>query len=145
MGPDGRIPAHQRRVGKEILTKASNRLLRYQDDVEACTAFDELLSCVEERTRDLYRYGPLAVYDTALRIGTYLDIWPQVVHLHAGTKIGCRKLGLETGKGFVKIEELPKALRKLEPHHAENFLCIFKDSFEGLEMPKTPRPKRIRC
>ena len=63
-------------------------------------------------------------------VGNYLDRWPQVVYLHAGTKIGYEVLtGLSTKSHYVDMEDLPKPLQVLEPYHVENFLCIFKDHF----------------
>ena len=38
--------------------------------------------------------GELTVYDVAHRIGAYLQLEPDVVYLHRGTRIGARYLGL---------------------------------------------------
>ena len=59
-------------------------------------------------------------------LGHTWGLWPELVYLHAGTKKGCKALGVATKGGTVEMEKLPKAVRSLEPYHAENFLCIFK-------------------
>jgi len=131
LGKDGKVPNHQRRVGKDKLNQAKRHLLRYAGEIESCQSFDKLLNCVDHRTGGIYRIGILAVYDTSLRLGAFLDIWPEVVYLHAGTKKGCKLLGVDTSEGTVTMDALPKQVRVLKPHHAENFLCIFKDKFAG--------------
>ena len=143
LGAHGKVPNHQRRVGKEKLNLAKRHLLRYAGEIESCQSFDELLNCVEHRTGDIYRFGILAVYDTSLRLGAFLDIWPKVVYLHAGTKKGCKLLGVDTSEGIVTMEALPKPVRVLEPHHAENFLCIVKGKFAGTGSARDCLPRRV--
>lgn len=122
----GRVPEHQRRVGREILAEASKKLIRRKKQIEACESFTELIELVEDVTADVYRFGELAVYDTSLRLGAWLDIMPERVYLHAGTRKGARALGLSTGKGYLQMEELPEPLQVLEPREVEDFLCIYK-------------------
>ena len=131
LGKDGKIHGHQRRVGRKILTKVSKKLLRHADELAACKTFDDLLNCVEEITQRIDRFGVLAVYDTSLRIGSHLGLWPKLVYLHAGTKKGCKALGVNTAEGIVEMDDLPKPIRPLEPYQAEDFLCIFKEQFTG--------------
>lgn len=131
LGMQGKIHGHQRRVGRAILTKASKKLLRHADDLDACGTFDELVSCVGEVTKRIERFGVLAVYDTSLRIGAKLGRWPESVYLHAGTMKGCKALGMDTANGIVEMADLPTPIRSLEPYQAEDFLCIFKDQFRG--------------
>jgi len=122
----GRVPDHQRRVGREILTEASKELLRRKKAIEACESFGELIEIVDEATVDVYRFGELAVYDTSLRLGAWLDILPDRVYLHAGTRKGARALGLDTSRGYLEMEELPEPLQVLEAREVEDFLCIYK-------------------
>lgn len=53
------------------------------------------------------------------------------MYLHAGTKKGCKALGVPAKEGTVEMSQLPKPLQGLEPYQAEDFLCIFKDKFGG--------------
>jgi|SRR6185295_16322051 len=142
-GADGKINRHQRRVGEEILGKASKVLLRHVDEFEACKSFEQLHAIVERYAGAIERFGVLAVYDTSLRIGQYLSYLPKFVYLHAGTKKGCKALGLDMTNGVLKMSDLPKAIQVLEPYQAEDFLCVFKGRFKKPgRMPKECLPGR---
>lgn len=131
-GKDGKIHGHQHLVGKKKLEQARKLLHEHADEIAACGSFDELLALVEDCTKSIERFGVLAVYDTSLRLGAYLNKWPEVVYLHAGTKKGCKALGVPTKGGKIEKNKLPKAIQVLEPYEAEDFLCIFKDQFDGI-------------
>jgi hypothetical protein len=142
-GRDGKIHGHQRRVGRDKLEQARKALMRHSNDIDACRSFDELLNCVEDATHSIYRFGVLAVYDTSLRLGSHLSLWPKFVYLHAGTTKGCKALGVKRSGGTVEMEQLPKAVRALEPYQAEDFLCIFKNQLGGMKGKMTEcLPKR---
>jgi hypothetical protein len=131
IGPDGKMLRHQRRVGKEVLTEALAVLANQIAEIEACSSFSQLIDLVQQSTEAIDRFGSLAVYDTALRIGAKLNRLPEVVYLHAGTKAGANALGLDTSKKFLEIEKLPEPLCQLEPHEVEDFLCIYKEHFDS--------------
>jgi len=134
-GSVGKVPDHQRRVGRETLRKACSRLLRYESQIEGCRSFDDLLNVIERHTASIRRFGRLAVYDTACRIGVYLGLSPTRVYLHAGTREGARALGLETSRGSLEMDELPWPLRLLEPWECEDFLCIYKARLAVVRLP----------
>lgn len=129
LGRNGEIHSHQRRVGRVVLERARKKIGESREQVLEVENFAELIDLVGEQTRDVDRFGKLAVYDTSLRLGAFLGIWPELVYLHAGAKKGCRKLGI-VGKRTARMDELPKELRSLKPHQAEDFLCIFKNAFD---------------
>jgi len=122
-GSVGKVPDHQRRVGRQILTKASNRLVGNQAQIEACESFDELLHLIQQQTADIQRFGSLAAYDTAWRLGMYLGLAPKFVYLHAGTAKGAKALGLNTSRRYLEMDELPGAIRRLEPWECEDFFA----------------------
>jgi hypothetical protein len=124
-GKDGQIHDHQHRVGKKKLEQARKQLQKHADEIEACGSFDALHKLVDDCTSSIKRFGVLAVYDTSLRLGAYLDKWPEVVYLHAGTKKGCKALGMPTKGGKVEMEKLLKPIQMLKPYEAEDFLCHF--------------------
>jgi hypothetical protein len=127
LGPKNKIEDHQRRVGRATLKLAATALLKRIKQIENCRSFAELLACIEEATKDIDRFGELAAYDTAFRIAVNLNLMPKAVYLHAGTRKGCRALGLKANRRYVEMDELPKELQVLEPHEVEDFLCIYKD------------------
>ena len=138
-GKDGKMHVHQFRVGAATLEEARKVLQRHAAKIAACKVFDDLLGLVEDRTRQIDRFGELAVYDTSLRLGAHLGLWPTVVYLHAGTRQGCNALGIGRKGGTVEMKEFPSPLQVLKPYEAEDFLCIFKDRFSE------PSGKTVEC
>ena len=133
LGPNDKIEHHQCRVGRVRLQRAATALLKHIDEIEKCRSFVELLAVVERASRGIERFGELAAYDTAFRIGLKLKLMPKEVYLHTGTRKGCRNLGLKASRKFIEMKELPQELRLLEPHEAEDFLCIYKDRLKSIE------------
>ena len=89
--------------------------------------FDEILNIVNENK--VKWFGILSVYDTALRIGMYFNIYPQAVYMHAGTKEGAKNLGLNTKRKYIPKDEFPLSFKVLKPYEIECVLCIYKDDF----------------
>lgn len=142
----GKVEGHQKRVGRVALGRAAYRLMSHAGELGTVGSFEELIAWVRRHTENIDRFGRLASYDTALRIGAYLDVWPERIYLHAGVKEGCRVLGVGAGRSEIEMSELPKAIASLEPFQAENFLCIYKHELSGKELslkgcPAKPRSK----
>ena len=93
------VHPHQRRLGRKKLAQAAKALLKKIDAVQTCRSFEELHELVTNCTRHIDRFGALARYDVALRIGANLGLWPELIYLHAGTKVGCKKLGIQRRAG----------------------------------------------
>lgn len=128
-GKEGKMHVHQFRVGAATLEEARKVLQRHVPKIAGCKHFDELLGLVKDQTRQIDRFGELAVYDTSLRLGAHLGLWPAFVYLHAGTRQGCKALGISAKSGTIEMEEVPSPVRVLKPYQVEDFLCIFKDRF----------------
>lgn len=120
---------HQRRIPRRVLKLARKRLLATR--LTGFRTFHDLFLTVESAIGDLDGVGELMVYDTALRIGRRLRREPDRVYLHSGTRVGARRLGLDTRTGWIERERLPMPLRALPPWQVEDILCIFKDWFRG--------------
>lgn len=73
--------------------------------------------------------GELYFYDTALRIGAYLNLHPEKVYLHRGTRIGAKKLGFDWKKESLDPAIFPEPLKPLKPLEIDYFLCIYKKYF----------------
>lgn len=129
IGPENVVLSHQHRVGKERCAKALDLLLARLPEIEACKNFDELHTLIRSATKPVSRFGVLAVYDTALRIGAKLNLLPEVVYLHSGTAKGAKALGLPTRRRFLTRDELPPAVHDLALHEVEDFFCIYKSKF----------------
>ncbi len=126
---NGKRHTHQRRIPKVILGKTERKLLAVIDELKAARDFDTLHSVVNHAIRSIRGIGELTVYDLALRIGAFLDLKPNVVYLHAGTRTGAAALGL-SGESIRK-EELPDAFAPLSEAEIEDCLCIYKDVLRG--------------
>jgi hypothetical protein len=72
-------------------------------DLQRCRDFDDLLILLEETVGEISDIGPLYEYDTALRIGSFLDRQPERVYLHAGTREGAKIFGLD-GRSIEKSD-----------------------------------------
>jgi hypothetical protein len=94
--------------------------------------FEVLHDRVAEACAGIDGLGDLTRYDVALRIGIHLGKLPQRVYLHAGTRKGAKALDLPHRRATLEMSDLPPELRRLRPWQAEDFLCIYKDEFEGI-------------
>jgi hypothetical protein len=122
--PDGKRHSHQRRLKSQDMLPVKNRLLDNREQLTAAPSFATVYHLV--RACAGRGFGELAIYDTALRLGAYLDRFPDHVYLHAGTRKGAAALGLKVDREYLALDELPPALRVLKPYEAEDFLCIYK-------------------
>jgi hypothetical protein len=128
IGHDGKKYRHQWLIKKKILEKAAKRLLDGVNEINNCNSFEDLIKLVEEKTKDLKGFGELAIYDTSSRIGAKKNIYPCKVYIHAGTKEGCKALGLDDKLKTLKVQNLPEPIKDhLEPYEIEDFLCIYRN------------------
>ena len=123
---------HQRRIKLNAMDNAKRLLVGASSHLKACRSFDKLLSLLSGMFAPVSGLGPLYIYDTALRLGSYLKRSPEVVYLHAGTHVGARSLGLDCSTGFLPMKDFDKAIQALTPQEIEDFLCIYKTALEKL-------------
>lgn len=130
---DGRTlrHTHQYRIPRKQLEAARDRLLTAD---LALVSFDELHQRVEQTIGSIERIGELAVYDTALRVGAFLGIEPELVYLHRGTRDGARALVLGRGRTSLRVDELPAEFSRLRPYEIEDCLCIYKSELGRLAL-----------
>lgn len=124
--PSGKRFSHQRRIPRAVLIKMKDTLVAAQGSLSACKTFDELLELIDRLTRNITGIGNLTVYDTAHRLGAYLNLRPEFVYLHAGARTGAKALGLDHRANKLPLNAFPKALHQLRPEQIEDCICIFK-------------------
>jgi hypothetical protein len=129
--PKGKRLSHQCRIPGRVLEKSRECLLKCLSTIRQARSFEELHELVALAIRRIRGIGELTVYDTALRIGAFRHLEPNKVFLHAGTRAGARRLGLDVSKGVLKVSELPAELRVLKPREIEDVLCISTVSLCG--------------
>jgi len=123
----GKRQAHQRRLSRSTLDEAQKLLLANIEPIERVKDFDELIHLIEVLLYSVTGIGELYIYDTSLRIGAWLKLFPEKIYLHAGTREGARALGISRKAKTIEPGSLPIEFQKLEPYEIEDVLCIFKD------------------
>ncbi len=124
----GKRYSHQSRITQKAMQEASRLLLEKHDVLQRCKSFHELWQRIRIFLSLVTGIGELYVYDTALRIGVFLNLLPDRVYLHAGTRAGAKAFGIASrNEEWIEVEELPRPLRELPPHEVEDILCIYKD------------------
>jgi hypothetical protein len=143
---DQSVEPHQRRIGRPRLREWAARLSSISPHVEVCRTFDELLSTLE--SVHFKGIGSLAIYDTAVRIGAFMDLAPDGVYVHAGAARGARALGLPVINGVVQRADLPEAMQALTCDQIEDCLCIYKDELArfnpAMRRSTSPSPPRTQ-
>jgi hypothetical protein len=127
----GKRFGHQRRFKSAVLEACADSLAAALPRLEAASTFEDLHDVVEKEIGGIYGVGRLMLYDTALRIGAHRGLEPARVFLHAGTRVGARRLGLDSRAKSLAVSDLPAALHALAPREIEDVLCIYKRSFSG--------------
>lgn len=123
----GKTHSHQYRVGAEIGGLGASNLLLQIELISQCKTFEELFAITEDVKKDIYRLGDLWSYDTALRIGFNLKLYPKNVHVQRGVVKGVKKLFKDQSKMKFPIElkYFSPEFQELQPYEIENFLCIW--------------------
>lgn len=135
-----RLHSHQRRNGHKVLALAERKLQASIQKISAAEAFEGIHSVVRSATKSVDRFGELAAYDVAYRIGLFQKKSPQKIYLHAGTLKGARGLHI-SGRAVDDrvLHGLCEAFRKLSVAEIENFLCVFKDPLNGKKLKPSRR------
>lgn len=130
----GKRHPHQRRLSRDALERGRLALHQVAGPLEDAADFYPLMLLVGEAFRPIRGLGELAVYDAAERLRHRLGLEAQhLVHLHAGARVGARRLlggKLRRGDAWgVLRHQLPEGLWHLSTHEIEDILCIYKDDF----------------
>jgi hypothetical protein len=139
--PDGKRFGHQRRIPKTVLLKSLSVLLKHSRPLKKSDTFEELHGKLSDLVGNIKGIGALYLYDTAFRIGAFLNLEPVYVYLHAGTSRGAKNLGLKQTYGLINLNILPPALKKLRAWEVEDILCIYKDELKRHVLSSKSRDK----
>ncbi len=123
---DGKPGKHQRKGSAESLKIAEEKLVDMAETLKSFKTFDALLEGVERAILPIPGLNDVYAYDTATRIGAYLNIWPKHVYLYSSTRTGAKQLGIVTKKRLLLFNSLPAAFQELEPYEAEEALSNIK-------------------
>jgi hypothetical protein len=122
----GRKHSHQFRIPNIILDKFALAILAKTHIIATSADFHELISTIE--SCKIKGVSDLTVYDTAQRIGEYMNLYPNKIYLHRGTRNGAEiLLGKIKGK-YLTINQLPQPFQShLSAAEIEDILCIYKE------------------
>jgi len=125
----GKKHRHQYRLQRQTLAAFANNLINNLHHISTVNDFEELIQLV--RAAKILGIGELAVYDVAVRIGAYLNIWPEKIYLHAGTRVGTEALIGNVKGETIEKDLLPADFRSpnLSCYELEDMLCIYKKLF----------------
>jgi hypothetical protein len=76
--------------------------------------------------------GALTVYDISHRISAHFRKGPELVYLHAGTRVGARVFNIRGDSFDPRV--LPKAFSRLAPYEIEDCLCIYGSAQESVKV-----------
>jgi len=126
---DNKMSHHQRRIGKTLLEKWKLKLISKKQEIKVCDSFIELYDLIKEYSQgnQIERIGQLCVYDTSLRLSSFLELEVDKVHLQCGALRGAKNLGLKVKQGI--LIDVPIVFSSLSCPDIENLLCVFKDKF----------------
>lgn len=127
---DGKRYSHQCLIRRTAIPQALATLRQNKNRLVNSSSFEELHSILHSVLWSIYGVGELYVYDTALRLGAFLKLFPEKIYLHAGTRKGALALGLNVSAGVLEITDFPEPIRSLQPYEIESFLCVYKDDFK---------------
>jgi len=132
---NGKRYSHQRRIKTIPIKNAKAELLENFEKLKNADSFHSLWLLIGHLIKPINGIGELYIYDTALRIGAFLKFHPEKVYLHAGTRIGAKRLKIKnSNEDWIELSELPKDFQKLPMNEVEDILCIYKDDFLNEEI-----------
>ncbi|MDR1678809.1 MAG: hypothetical protein LBR81_03425 [Prevotellaceae bacterium] len=122
---------HTRDISQDKFDEFANKLLKRKNDIEQAKNFHELITIVYNEK--IPGIGHVNVYDVAEIIGESLELYPEMVYLHAGVETGAKKYFgnkyeevIEKKDNFIVIRKkhfLPK-FKKFTCDHLESALCM---------------------
>lgn len=121
--------SHQFLISPKCLAEFCEILIFKIGSIGTVKSFKELHEIV--KSSKIKGIGELCIYDTAERIGIFLNIFPDAVYLHRGTRDGAKKIiGRIKGNLLLK-KDLPTPFQRndLSYSELEDILCRYKNFF----------------
>ena len=134
----GRCHDHQYRIYRPAKDQFLNDLRKNSAAIQNSANFEELYENIERFSKKS-GIGELAVYDTAMRLGAFLEkhkggsFKPQKVFLHNGAMKGAKVLFgrrlLVRPCSRMPLSAFAELFPQKEAWEVEEILCIYKDNF----------------
>ena len=124
----GKRLSHQRRLVKHVIPTAYQTLKGLRAALQRAPTFDDLFALIEGALGPIPRAGDLYSYDTTMRIGAFLRLYPTRVFLQTGALAGARKLSRTYSARSIPLAQFPEPFHALAPFEVENLLCCYKSA-----------------
>ena len=127
----GKIHFHQRRVAKTDLMAFAEKLETFENELAQAKSFDEIYKIVKNTNQN--GINEITVFDTAFRIGSYLNLFPDKIYLTSGTRIGAEHLLGKLGNVNTLLPtDFPSPFQRKDLSIAdiEDILYVCKNEFE---------------
>lgn len=127
----GKIHFHQRRVAKADLMAFADKLMSLENEFVDAKNFDEIYEIIKKTNQA--GINELTVFDTAFRIGSYLNLFPDKIYLTSGTRIGAEHLlGKLVDKNTLLSTDLPSPFQRKDLTIAdiEDILYVCRNDLE---------------
>ena len=127
----GKIHFHQRRIAKTDLMALAEKLEALENELAQAKSFDEIYEIVKNTTQN--GINEITVFDTAFRIGSYLNLFPDKIYLTSGTRIGAEHLLGKLGNiNTLLPTDFPSPFQRKDLSIAdiEDILYVCKNEFE---------------
>jgi hypothetical protein len=127
----GKRHSHQYRLKKQDMEAFAFQLQLQEQRLRNADNFDTLFRIVNNVGSNIDGIGDMLIYDAAERIGAFLNLFPDKVYLHAGTKKGAEKVLGKIEGSTIKKEMFPEPIRSsnLSCADIESMLCMYKNIF----------------
>lgn len=124
----GKRLSHQRRLLRDVIPTAYKLLGTIRASLQSASTFDDLFALIDGALGSIPGSGDLYAYDTALRIGAYMRLYPTRVFLQTGALDGARKISTSYKSRSVPLAKFPEPYHSLAPFEMENLLCVAKSA-----------------
>jgi hypothetical protein len=122
----GKRLSHQRRLVRHVIPAAFSLLQAQTHQLEQSNSFDALLAQIELALSGVPHAGDLYFYDTALRLGAFLGLYPTRVFLQTGARKGALRLSSAYQNRSIPLSNFPEPFHALAPFEMENLLCSYE-------------------
>lgn len=122
----GKKHSHQHRIPNTALEEFAAVIQERSHELQATVSFGEILALVGDcRVKGI---SELTIYDASQRLGCFLNLFPEEIYLHSGTRKGAEILLGKLRNKSITIGQLPEPFwNDLSPAEIEDILCIYKD------------------
>ncbi len=127
----GKIHFHQRRVAKADLLAFAEKLINLENELANAPTFDEIYTIIKNTSQA--GINEVTVFDTAFRIGSYLNLFPDKIYLTSGTRIGAEHLlGKLDDKNTLLPTDFPSPFQRedLSTADIEDILYVCRNELE---------------